>query len=143
MDAGLSPPRLPASAHRLLLPTAALLWIERAWPRHLKWIAVGWTLWVALSLMGIATAIPGELRVGLLFGLGLASLALLILAFRDLALPTRAEALRRLERASGIRLGHLSLLDERAVELSDPVALRLWLRARTDATPKRLRVGLP
>ena len=143
MDAGLSPPRLPASAHRLLLPAAALLWIERAWPHHLKWIAVGWTLWTALALMGIGTAIPGELRVALLFAIGLASFGALVLAFRDIALPTRPEALRRVERASGIRLGHLSLLDERAVDLSDPVALRLWLRAQTDAAPKRLSLGLP
>lgn len=143
MDAGLPPPRLPASAHRLLLPAAALLWTERAWARHLKWITAGWTLWVALSLMGIATALPGELRVGVLFALGLGSLAALVAAFRDIALPTRAEALRRIERASGLRLGRLSLLDERAVDLADPVALRLWLRAQADAAPKRLRLGLP
>lgn len=143
MDAGLPPPRLPPSADRLLLPAAALSWLERAWPRHLKWIAVAWTLWTALALMGIATAIPGELRVSLLFGLGLGTAAALFLALRDVAIPTRAEALRRIERVSRARLGTLSLLDERAVDLSDPVAVRLWLRARTESAPRRLKLGWP
>lgn len=143
MDAGLPPPRLPPSADRLLLPAAALLWLERTWPRHLKWIAVAWVLWTALALTGIATAIPGELRVSLLFGLGLGTAAALFLALRDVAMPTRAEALRRIERASRVRLGSLSLLDERAIDLSDPVAVRLWLRARTESAPRRLRLGWP
>jgi hypothetical protein len=127
----------------LLLPAAALSWLERAWPCHLKWIAVAWALWTALALMGIATAIPGELRVSLLFGLGLGTAATLFLALRDVALPARAEALRRIERASRVRLGTLSLLDERAVDLSDPVAVRLWLRARAESAPRRLRLGWP
>lgn len=143
MDAGLPISRLPASAERLLLPAAALLWLERAWAQHLKWAAAGWTAWLALALMGIASAIPGELRVSLLFGLGLGTVAALFLAFRDVALPGRAAAIRRLEAASGARRGSLALLDERAVDLSDPVAARLWARARAEATPAKLRLGLP
>lgn len=143
MDAGLPISRLPASAERLLLPAAALLWLERAWARHLKWVAAGWTAWLALALMGIATALPGELRVSLLFGLGLGTVAALFLAFRDVVLPGRAEAIRRLEAASGARRGSLALLDERAVDLSDPVAVRLWARARAEATPAKLRLGGP
>ncbi len=143
MDAGLPINRLPANAERLLLPAATLLWLERAWTRHLKWIAVAWTIWLALSLMGAATSLPGELRVTLLFGLGLGTAAALFLAFRDVPLSTRAEALRRLEAASGAKRGSLSLLDEPAVDLSDPVAVRLWARARVEATPKRLRLGWP
>ncbi|MDO9487688.1 MAG: DUF4175 family protein, partial [Sphingomonadaceae bacterium] len=143
MDAGLPIPRLPASAERLLLPAAALLWLERAWARHLKWVAVAWTIWLALSLMGLAEAIPGELRVGLLFGFGLGSVGALILSFRDVELPGRAEALRRLEQASGSRRGSLALLDERAVDLSDPTTALLWARARAEATPAKLRLGRP
>lgn len=143
MDAGLPIPRLPASAERLLLPAAALLWLERAWARHLKWVAVGATVWLALSLMGLAAAIPGELRVSLLFALGLGSVGAMVLSFRDVALPGRAEALRRLEQASGSRRGALSLLDERAIDLSDPTTARLWARARAEATLARLRLGRP
>jgi hypothetical protein len=143
MDAGLPIPRLPASAERLLLPAAALLWLERAWARHLKWVAVAATLWLALALMGLAEAIPGALRVSLLFGLGLGCVGALVLSFRDVALPGRAEALRRLEQASGSRRGQLALLDERAVDLSDPTTALLWARARAEATPARLRLGRP
>lgn len=143
MDAGLPIPRLPASAERLLLPAAALLWLERAWARHLKWVAAAWIAWLALALMGLAAAIPGELRVSLLFGLGLGSVGALVLSFRDVALPARAEALRRLEQASGSRRGSLSLLDGRAVDLSDPTSAWLWARARAEATPARLRLGAP
>ena len=143
MDAGLPPPRLPPAAERLLLPAAALLWIERAWPDHLKWPAVAWTVYVALSLMGIAPAIPGELRVALLFALALASASMLLTAFRDVAAPARGAVLRRIEAASGARRGSLALLDERAVDLADPVAARLWVRARSQAMPQRLRLGRP
>jgi|GEM_PF-4444700 len=143
MDAGLPLTRLPPAAERRLLPAAALLWLERAWPKHLKWAAVAWTAWIALSLAGIAPAVPGELRVALLYALGVGSVAALFLAFRDVELPTRQDALRRIERASGARLGALALLDERAVDLADPVAVRLWARAQTEAEPRRLRLGAP
>lgn len=143
MDAGLPIPRLPASAERLLLPAAALLWIERAWTRHLKWVVLGWSLWLALSLMGAAGGLPGELRVALLFGLGLGTIAAIGLALRDIALPGRAAAIARLERASGARRGSLALLDERAVDLSDPVAVQLWARARAASAQTKLRLGLP
>ena len=60
MDAGLPPPRLPPAAERLLLPAAALLWIERAWPRHLKWPAVGWTAYAALALILIGVGVASR-----------------------------------------------------------------------------------
>lgn len=143
MDAGLPLARLPAHADRLLLPAAALLWLEAAWTRHLKWVAVGWAIWAELSLLGAAPGLPGELRVALLYGLGLGTVAALYLALRDMPLPTRGAALRRIEAASGARRGSLALLDERAVDLSDPVAVRLWARAQATAAPRRLRLGWP
>jgi hypothetical protein len=143
VDAGLPFTQLPRTIERRLLPGAALLWFERAWPNHLKWPVFGWALFAALALLGVWDHWPGAPRVTLLVGLVIGTLGAIAFAFRDVAPPSRAAVLRRLELGSAARAGSLVLLDASPVRLDDLVTARLWERARREATPTRPRFGAP
>lgn len=141
MDAGLPISILPPGVERRLLPAAALLWLERAWRDHLRWPAIAWAGYTVLALFGTWETVAGGFRVGLLFLLALGTLASVGLAIVRTPIPRRGAILRRIEQASRLRRGSLALLDDRPIDLSDPVAAQLWARARTAAAPKRLRLG--
>ncbi len=119
----------------------AIAW-ERGWPSLARALSVA-GLFLAASWAGLWLMLPFSGRV-----LGLAAFAVLALAallplvrFRW---PSRADALRRLDRAAGIRHRPATTLTD-TVASQDPVSLALWQaqRERTLASLKRLRAGLP
>ena len=121
----------------------AIFW-ERLWPALIApatvlglFLAVSWFgLWLMLPALGRAIGL-------VLFALlGLASLYPLT----RLRWPAEAEALRRLDRNSGIlHRPATTVSDEMATAASDPVSAALW-RAHVErslAAAKRLRAGVP
>ncbi|SDO61584.1 TIGR02302 family protein [Afipia sp. GAS231] len=148
-----SPPDLPQPARepdavaRLQLTQAlqratyAIAW-ERAWPGLARllsavglFLVVSWAgLWLALPFMAraIGIALFALLAVGALYPL---------IRFRW---PTRAEALGRLDRGTGIRHRPATALTD-TLATKDPIAQALWQaqRERTLASLKRIRAGLP
>src|SRR5437660_6226509 len=141
------PARDPDAVSRLKLTQAlqrakyAIAW-ERSWP-HLARLLTIVGLFLVVSWAGLWLALPFIARA-----IGLALFALLALAallplvrFRW---PAREQALRRLDRGSGIRHRPATALTD-TLATQDPVALALWQaqRERTLASIKRIRAGLP
>jgi uncharacterized protein (TIGR02302 family) len=128
-------------AQALKRATFAIAW-ERAWP-HLARVLTVAGLFLVLSWAGLWLALPFVARaVGLLLFAVLAVAALVpLVRFRW---PTREQALGRLDRGSGIRHRPATTLTD-TLSSQDPVAQALWQaqRARTLASLKRIRAGLP
>ena len=140
-------PRDPESARQLQLAQAlqrarlAVAW-ERGWPHLARlltvaglFLAASWAgLWIALPLVAriIASAVFVLLAVGALVP---------AVRFRW---PTREDALRRLDRGTGIRHRPATALTD-TLKSQDPITQALWQeqRARTLASIKRIRAGLP
>jgi uncharacterized protein (TIGR02302 family) len=121
----------------------ALLW-ERLWP-VLAATAVGAGLFLAASWAGLWLQLPPVGRIVGLVLFGAILLASLIPALW-LRLPRTADALRRLDHASG--LDHrpaTALTDELATRDDDPVADALWRAhlVRAADAARRLRAGWP
>ncbi len=115
---------------------------ERAWP-HLARVLTVAGFFLALSWAGLWLALPFAGRiagVAIFILLGLAALVPLV-RFRW---PTRADALHRLDRGTGVRHRPATALAD-TLASSDPVAQALWQvqRERTLASLKRIRAGLP
>ena len=134
----------PLLARRLARARAALLWerlVPLAWP-----LAAIPVLFVALALLNLPAVLsPWSHGAGLLvFALGfLAAAGHLV---RRLRWPRRAEALRRLEEASGLGHRPLALLEDTlAAGANDPGTRAVWEahRRRTEALVSQLRVGSP
>jgi len=141
------PARDPDAASRLRLTQAlqraqyAIAW-ERSWP-HLARLLTVIGLFLVVSWAGLWLALPFMARavgLGLFVVLALAALFPLV-RFRW---PSRAEALSRLDRGTGIRHRPATTLADTLVT-QDPLARALWQaqRERTLASIKRIRAGLP
>ncbi len=121
----------------------SILW-ERLWPALAR-IAVVIGLFLTVSWLGFWLLLPPLGRAaGLVAFLALAVAAIIPLAF--LRLPAAAEALRRLDRGSGIQhRPATTLADELAVTPSDPYSLALWQAhvARTLAAARAFKAGWP
>lgn len=145
-----TPPQTEAERHaRTLLERAVararlvLLW-ERIWPALAIMLAVV-AAFLAFSFLGLWEVLPGFARIIalLVFAGGL------VLAGRGLfplRLPTRADALARLDTHSA--LSHrpaTALADQLASRPEDPVSAALWRAhlARARGVAHRLRPGLP
>jgi uncharacterized protein (TIGR02302 family) len=134
------PSRLAVAAQRARF---AILW-ERVWP-PLAALATAAGLFLALSWLGLWLWLPPFFRaVGLvLFG----ALALwAAFPFWFLRLPGFADALRRLDRVSGLRHRPATTLADRlAVNAQDPYTLALWNAhvARSLRNADALRAGPP
>jgi uncharacterized protein (TIGR02302 family) len=119
----------------------AIAW-ERAWP-HLARLLTLAGLFLTLSWAGLWLALPTLARAAglILFAAAAATALWPLIRFRW---PTRAEALGRLDRGTGIRHRPATALSD-TVATRDPVALALWQesRARTLASLTRIRAGLP
>ena len=130
-------------AVRLRLARAALLW-ERIWPAC--WPALAALgAFVVLGLFDVLPQLPGLLHAALLLGLGAAFFLTLAAAFRELVVPDRGVARRRIERASGLQHRPLQALADRPSGSPDAHAARLWqahLR-RMETVSRRLRIGFP
>ncbi len=133
-------PRLERVVGRARLALA----LEQVWPRLLPLMTII-GLFVALSWFGLWRLTPDLLRYGLLAAFAGAAVAALVVALRT-PVPTRAQAIRRVERRSGLRHRPASGLDDRMSPVADDQAARtLWQanRLRLLATLKNLRAGAP
>lgn len=137
--------RLRRLRRQRLLARAALLF-ERVWPA--LWPALGvLALFLCLALLDVLPALPPAAHAILLVAAAAAVATLLVRGLRRLAVPTEAEADRRLERATGLHHRPLAVLQDKPAS-PGPVASgtdALWRAhlARADAAVGRLRVGLP
>jgi uncharacterized protein (TIGR02302 family) len=137
------PPSRPQVGARLTLARLALAW-ERVWPA--LWPAafvVG--AFLVLALFDVPALLPPWAAAGLL-GLAVAALIVtLALAVRDLRLPTRLAAQRRLETASGLAHRPLAALEDTFTSTDDPASVALWRehQARMAEAARQLRVGPP
>ncbi|MES2750119.1 MAG: TIGR02302 family protein, partial [Pseudomonadota bacterium] len=139
--------RDPESARQLQLAQAlqrarlAVAW-ERGWPHLARLLTVA-GLFLAASWAGLWVAFPFLVRIVAFaaFVLLAAAAALPMLKFRW---PTREDALRRLDRGTGIAHRPATALTD-TLNSQDPIAQALWQeqRVRTLASIKRIRAGLP
>ncbi len=117
---------------------------ERAWAAGL-WLILTCLAGLIVVLSGFAGALPAWGRYGLAAGFVVA-LAAALKPLYALRLPSHEEALRRIERASGLRHRPLvALSDEIADPNAGPDTRRLWQahRARLANGLKRLSAGRP
>lgn len=127
----------------VLRARASLAW-ERLWPvLHKGLIVAG--LYVGLSWIGTWTLLPGWLSV--IVAAGFAGAALWCLApIARFRLPGRAEALQRIESASGLSHHPLAALDDALFSAGGaPGTEALWQAhlARARAALESVRAGLP
>ncbi|MBI3700916.1 MAG: TIGR02302 family protein [Afipia sp.] len=119
----------------------ALIW-ERAWPILARLLTVA-GLFLAASWAGAWVVLPFIPRVILFVVFVALAIASLwpVLRFR---FPTREDALRRLDRGTGIAHRPATALTD-TLKSNDPISQALWAeqRARTLASIKRIRAGLP
>ena len=120
------------------------LYFERLWPR--LWLILGVSgLFLLVSLLNVWAHLPQPAHVALLAGFAVAALAAVIYAAR-VNYPGREEAVRRLERASGIPHRPASSYEDTiTANAEDPRTSAIWQahRARLAAAMARLRVGPP
>jgi uncharacterized protein (TIGR02302 family) len=121
----------------------SILW-ERLWPALAR-VAVVVGLFLTVSWLGLWLMLPPLGRAAGLVAFAALLIATLVpLAF--LRLPTAAEALRRLDRGSGIlHRPATTIADELAVTPADPHTLALWQAhvARTLAAARAFKAGWP
>ena len=141
--------RSPETVARSQLGTAlrrarwTIFW-ERLWPALARLAAVV-GLFLTVSWLGLWLWLPPLARAA-----GLAAFAVLALAaivpFVSLRLPAAADALRRLDRRSGVRhRPATTITDELAVTPQDPYSLALWQAhvERTLAAARAFKAGWP
>ncbi|WP_018699088.1 TIGR02302 family protein [Amorphus coralli] len=121
----------------------SLLW-EKLWPALALPLGVI-ALFLALSWLGLWLTAPAWLRLGALVVFGAGLLAALVPLAR-LKVPSRREAVHRLERQSGVPHRPLTAFEDGpAVETGDPGTQALWVahRARMVAALERVSAKLP
>lgn len=120
------------------------LLFERLWPR--LWLILGVAgLFLLVSLLGLWQLLPQPVHIGLLAAFAATGLASLIYAAR-VRFPDREEAIRRIERVSGIPHRPASSYEDTVTaNADDPRTAAIWQahRARLAAMIARLRVGNP
>jgi uncharacterized protein (TIGR02302 family) len=134
------PSRLAAAARRARY---AILW-EQLWP-PLAALATATGLFLAVSWLGLWLWLP---PLGRAAGLGLFAAAALwaVSPFYFLRLPGIGDALRRLDRVSGLRHRPATAIADRlAVSSQDPYSLALWNAhvERSRKSADALRAGAP
>jgi hypothetical protein len=143
MTAPLDPKRLAPATYRRLPAATALLWAERALPRELGWIALGWTLYLIAALFDLGAWMPGQARLALLGLLIVSSTALLLHAAGRVPLPSLGARLARLERGGGLKRGTLALGADSPAGDNDEFGALLWEKAQRQAHAARPRLGMP
>jgi uncharacterized protein (TIGR02302 family) len=132
-----------AFARKVRLSTWALLF-ERIWPRAWLIVAVG-GLFLALSLAGLWPRLPELPHKAILALFGLV-LAIALISLVRVRIPSREQAIRRVEAGSG--LAHRpasSYEDTLTLGAEDPRTAALWRthRQRLAVLLQKLRVGPP
>ena len=133
-----------ARRRRVSLARLALFW-EQLWPALWPGVFIA-GVFVALSLFGVWRFIPGWFHVGALAAFAGALFLVLARGLRGLAMPGDTEAVRRIERASGLDHRPLGVIDDRPLAApGDTVAHALWRAhlGRMLARARRMRVGMP
>lgn len=137
-------PALTGAFARKVRLSAWSLAFERFWPR--LWVLLGLTaLFVIVSLSGLWSLAPDWIHVILLAAFALAAIAAAVFAVR-VPWPTRDEAIRRIERRSGIAHRPASSYEDTLnADGSTTETKLLWQahRERLAAAIKKLRVGRP
>jgi uncharacterized protein (TIGR02302 family) len=132
-----------AFARKVRLSTWALFF-ERLWPR--LWLLIGVVaLFAGLSLLGVWPSLPALAHQAALAALTLAAIAAAVYAARA-PWPTRDEAVRRIERRSGVAHRPASSYeDQLTAQTSNPETAALWQahRQRLTRAIERLKVGNP
>jgi uncharacterized protein (TIGR02302 family) len=129
---------------RLIEQARLTLGWERLWPRLAPALGV-LALFVTLAWFGLFQSIPFWARLGLLGLFGIALLAALALLV-GLRIPTMADALGRIDTASGVPHRPATALGDRmAVGPSDPISRALWAAHQRDveAKTRAIRLGPP
>lgn len=140
-------PRSAEEARKLQLAQAlqrarlAVAW-ERGWPHLARLLTVA-GLFLAASWAGLWVALPFVIRIVAFAAFVLLGFAALVPAIR-FRWPTREDALRRLDRGTGIPHRPATALTD-TLKSQDPITQALWQEqhARTLASIKRIRAGLP
>lgn len=134
--------KLPARVERRVRISRALLFWEELLPAIWPAAAVA-GLFIALALFGLFASLPLSLHWALLAIFGTLTIWLLWQGFRGFRWPGRDEALRHLEKSSGLAHAPLSSYEDvPAGNTGDPelwAAHRNWMSERI----ARLRIGLP
>lgn len=119
----------------------AVAW-ERGWPHLARLLTVA-GLFLAASWAGLWVTFPLAIRIVALVGFAVLALAALVPAVR-FRWPSREDALRRLDRGTGIAHRPATALTD-TLKSQDPLTQALWQeqRVRTLASIKRIRAGLP
>ena len=135
-------PRLPLRVERRVRAARLLLLIEALMPA--LWPATAFAgLYVALALFGFFSRITPGVHWVLLAASGATFVWLLWRGFRGFAFPTRAEALRHLERSSGLSHSPLSAYEDVPAPATGDMGLwiahRNWIAERM----AKIRLGLP
>jgi uncharacterized protein (TIGR02302 family) len=133
----------PAFERKIRLSRAALLF-ERAWPRLWALIALA-ALFIVVSLAGVWSSLGEVAHLAVLSAFGLAAVLIGGYIART-PLPTREEAIRRIERRSGVPHRPASAYEDTVTgSIENPATGLLWEahRARVAALLAKLRVGTP
>ncbi|MGI9403401.1 MAG: TIGR02302 family protein, partial [Hyphomicrobium sp.] len=121
-----------------------VLLFERLWPR--LWLIIGLAgLFLLVSLLGVWSMLDNIAHAALLAAFGVAGLAVLLFAAR-VRFPTQEEAVRRIERVSGIPHRPASSYEDTiTANADDPRTNAIWQahRARLAKALSRLRVDKP
>ena len=115
----------PGLRRKIGVAWAALAW-EGLWPRLVPMLAYA-ALFVAAAHLDLFAGLEPWTHTGLLAVLALALGGLAWWEFRDFAWPAREDAIRRLERDSGVPHRPLVAVQDRlAAGEGDPMAVALW-----------------
>ena len=135
---------IDAAFERKVAASTRSILIERFWLRLWLFFAVA-GLFLAVSLAGFWSQLGFAAHILALFAFAAAGIAALAYAFL-IAVPGREEAIRRIERTSGLpHRPASSYEDTLSARSSDPATLAIWQahRARLARMLARLRVGPP
>ena len=132
------------SFERKILRARLAAVLEQLWLKLWLMLAVA-IAFILVSYTGIWAVLPGPLHVLLLAAFGVAMLAVLVSMAR-IAWPSREDAIRRIERVSGVpHRPASSYEDTLSSPSSDPATLAIWHahRERMAALLAKLRAGKP
>lgn len=144
LDPNAAAPAIQRAFARKVRLSKWALFFERLWPR--LWLLIGLAaLFVALSLTGVWPLVSPLVHQIILAAFAAAAIAALIYAARA-PWPTRDEAVRRIERRSGVAHRPASSYeDQLSGQTSNPETAALWQahRERLKRAIERLKVGRP
>lgn len=139
-----APSTLDSAFARKVRASRWALLFERLWPRI--WVLIGLAgFFLLVSLVGVWPLLSDVAHLALLVAFAAAAIAALLFAVR-VPFPSREEAVRRIERVSGVPHRPASSYEDTiTANADDPRTAAIWQahRGRLAAALSRLRVGKP